>query len=178
MAGLLTPKPPQGDGMPQGMAQEQMPPEQAAPQNEEADPEVGEAANQAVDFMKSALYENSAGESFVQGLKRSQDKVEAIANYAYELADVAGERVGGVEPEDVIYLGAVALAEIGEIAQAVDSNVDDVTIAQAFSVMIERFAGELGVDTKELRMAMDQYTPEMLKQAITTFEGEEQNVSG
>lgn len=176
MAGLLTPKTPQGEGMPPEQGMEQMPPEQMP--NEGAAPEVGEAANQALDFMKSALYENSAGESFIQGLKRSQDKVEAIANYAYELADVAGERVGGVDPEDVIYLGAVALAEIGEIAQAVDKQVDDVTIAEALSVMIERFAGELGVDTRELRMAMDKFTPDMLSQAITTFTGDEQNVSG
>lgn len=135
----------------------------------------GAVVEKATEFMLAALYENNAGAGAAKSIIRAKDKAEAMANYAYELAGVAIEKAGASSEDDIVPIAALALTEIGEIAQAVDPTVTDEMIAKAMSIMVLRFYGEMGIDTRQLQAAMDQYTPDMMKQAI---QGAQENVGG
>lgn len=153
-----------------GLLSQQMPQEQM-PQDEGSD-ELSPQYEAAIKWMYAALYENNAGKNIAAAVSKSQDKPDTLANMAYEITGVGIEK-SSLPEEDWIPYAAAVLAKVATIAESVDSSIDDMAVAQALSIMIERFIGEMGGDTRSLRAAFDQYTPEMMKQAFDYVGGQD-----
>lgn len=140
-----------------GTPAEQESPEQGSAEPSEDDP----GYTQAVEFAMQALYQNKAAKDIAAALKNAGNKVDAMANTAYEIVSIVDERTEGAIPDELIAAFATfVLEEVAEIADAAGLDVQPSDVALALKQMILRFLGEQGVDTTQLQKAMDQVNPE------------------
>jgi hypothetical protein len=156
--------------MQEPMPEQPMPeePEMEEPESDENDP----AFLAAIEFVKSALYESGAADQVNAVLQKSQDPVDEMANLAYELVAIADEKTEGEVPDDLlILLASTVLSEVAEIAEASGVELQASDIASALKMMILRFVGEQGHDTRALHEAMNQISPEQINQMAA--EGDE-----
>jgi hypothetical protein len=99
-------------------------------------------------------------------LRSGTDKVESLANIAYEITSIVDEKTNGEVPRELIALLAMAiLNEIIDIAEAAKMGVTPADAAGAFKQMLLRYLGENGVDTTQLQQSMDQVDPKVFEGA-------------
>lgn len=147
-------------------------PTQAPAPEEGMDPESNEGFAKATQFAMEALYANQAANDIAKALRTAPDKVEAMANTAYEVVSITDERTDGAVPDELLAAFATfVLEEVAEIAEAAGLEVKPSEVALALKQMILRFLGEQGVDTTQLQQAMDQVDPEEFNRVA---EGEEE----
>ena len=110
---------------------------------------------QAMKYALQVLYEQGAG----------KDKVESMANVAYEITSTVDERTDGKVPRELIALLAMAiLKEVIDISKAAKVDSSPLDAANAFKMMLLRYLGENGVETSKLQQAMDQVDPAVFTQ--------------
>lgn len=115
----------------------------------------------AVEFAKTALYQEGAADQVHEVLVKSPDPVEELANIAYEMTSIADEKTeGGVPDELLVLLAGTMLEEVAGIAEASGIQLQPSDIAGALKNMILRWVGEQGHDTRQLQEAMDRVSPE------------------
>ena len=144
-----------------------MPPEQPAgmtpqdpglmqqPDQPEAD-ENDPAFQDAMKFAMQALYQQGAADNVSAVLKQSPDIVEALSNTAYEMTSIVDEKTQGAVPDELlVLLASRVLEEVADIAVASGVEVTPKIVAEAFKVMILRYVGDQGHDTRQLQAAMD-----------------------
>jgi hypothetical protein len=120
---------------------------------------------QAMKYALQVLYEKGAAKDVAEQVRAGKDKVESMANIAYEITSTVDERTEGKVPREMIGLLAMAiLKEVTDIASAAKVNLSPVDAANAFKMMLLRYLGENGVDTSELQQAMDQVDPSVFTQ--------------
>ena len=177
MAGLLKqprvmpPSPPAGQmqaGQPDMMPPDQSPPApqadpmqsgQQAPQQEQETPNATEddpAFQAAMKFAMQALYQQGAADNVSAIMKKAPDMVEALSNTAYEMTSVVDEKTQGAVPDELlVLLASRILEEVADIAVASGAEVTPKIVAEAFKVMILRYVGDQGYDTRNLKASMD-----------------------
>lgn len=147
-------------------------PTQAPAPEEGMDPENNEGFVKATQFAMEALYANKAANDIAKALRTAPDKVEAMANTAYEIVSITDEKTDGAVPDELLAAFATfVLGEVAEVAEAAGLEVKPSEVALALKQMILRFLGEQGVDTTQLQQAMDQVDPEEFNRMA---EGEEE----
>jgi hypothetical protein len=120
---------------------------------------------QALKFAMSVLYEQDAADDVAKQLNASQDKVEALANIAYDITSTVDEKTQGQVPRELIALLAMAiLKEVIDIAEALKIGITPKDAADAFKQMLLRYLGENGVDTSQLQQSMDKIDPKVFEQ--------------
>jgi hypothetical protein len=128
--------------------------------------EENPAFKQALRFAMSVLYEQNAADDVAKQLRSGTDKVESLANIAYEITSIVDEKTNGEVPRELIALLAMAiLNEIIDIAEAAKMGVTPADAAGAFKQMLLRYLGENGVDTTQLQQSMDQVDPKVFEGA-------------
>ena len=121
---------------------------------------------QAMRFAMSVLYEQDAADDVAKQLSVGQNKVDALANIAYEITSTVDEKTEGQVPDDLIaLLGMAILNEVIDIAEAMKLGVTPAEAAGAFKQMLLRYLGENGVDTTQLQQSMDQIDPKVFEGA-------------
>lgn len=146
-----------------GLIKEQM---GAAPAEGEEPDENNPAFVQAMKYAMQVLYEQNAADDVAKQLAAGQDKVESLANIAYEITSVVDEKTEGNVPRELIALLAMAiLNEVIDIAQATKMDITPADAAGAFKQMLLRYLGENGVDTTQLQQSMDQVDPKVFEGA-------------
>jgi len=141
-------------------------PTQAPAPEEGMDPESNQGFAKATQFAMEALYANKAANDIAKALRTAPDKVEAMANTAYEIVSITDEKTDGAVPDELLAAFATfVLEEVAEIAEAAGLEVKPSEVALALKQMILRFLGEQGVDTTQLQQAMDQVDPEEFNRA-------------
>lgn len=167
--------------MEQGLLQQQMPPEQMPEQMPEQ-PEEGAEVNESdpvfqayMQALGQGLYETGAASKIANALGRSGGEAQSLADVTYELINLAGDKVGQeIDPELLSLLAMTALEEVTEIAKAGGVEVTGAIAGKALQIMILRFLGEMGHDTRELQAAMDQVDPAMFDEAAQEQPAQEQ----
>ena len=173
MAGLISEKmAPQGapaqEAMPQDMGAQMQPGQQAEP--DESNP----AFQAAMELAMEAMYGQKAARDIAETLRTSQDKVDGLANTAYEIVSIIDERTDGAVPDELLVLLATnVLEEVADIGEAAGLQITPADVATALKQMILRFLGEQGVDTTQLEQAMGQVNPEEFNQMAMDAEGEQ-----
>lgn len=120
---------------------------------------------QAMKYALQVLYEKGAAKDVAEQVRAGKDKVESMANIAYEITSTVDERTDGKVPREMIGLLAMAiLNEVTDIASAAKVDLSPVDAANAFKMMLLRYLGENGVNTSELQQAMDQVDPSVFTQ--------------
>jgi hypothetical protein len=136
----------------------------SAPEAEAPD-ENNPAFVQALKFAMSVLYEQDAADDVAKQLQSGKDKVEALANIAYEITSTVDEKTQGQVPRELIaLLGMAILKEVIDIAEAMKMGITPKDAADAFKQMLLRYLGENGVDTTQLQQSMDQVDPKVFEQ--------------
>jgi len=121
---------------------------------------------QALKFSMSVLYEQNAADDVAKQLQSGKDKVETLANIAYEITSTVDEKTEGQVPRELIaLLGMAILKEVIDIAEAMKMGVTPADAAGAFKQMLLRYLGENGVDTTQLQQSMDQVDPKVFEGA-------------
>ena len=120
---------------------------------------------QAMRYALQVLYEKGAAKDVAEQVRAGKDKVESMANIAYEITSTVDERTEGKVPRELIGLLAMAiLKEVTDIASAAKVDMSPVDAANAFKMMLLRYLGENGVNTSQLQQAMDQVDPSVFTQ--------------
>ena len=120
---------------------------------------------QAMKYALQVLYEKGAAKDVAEQVRSGKDKVESMANIAYEITSTVDERTDGKVPREMIGLLAMAiLKEVTDIAGAAKVDLSPVDAANAFKMMLLRYLGENGVDTSQLQQAMDRVDPSVFTQ--------------
>lgn len=120
---------------------------------------------QAMKYALQVLYEQGAAKDVAKQLRAGNNKVEDMANIAYEITSTVDERTDGKVPRDLIALLAMAiLKEVIDIASAAQIDASPVDAANAFKTMLLRYLGENGVNTVQLQQAMDRVDPSVFTQ--------------
>lgn len=133
--------------------------------NADAD-ENNPAFKKAMQFAMHVLYEQDAADDVAKQLRSGADKVESLANIAYEITSIVDEKTNGEVPRELIALLAMAiLKEVIDIAEASKMGVTPADAAGAFKQMLLRYLGENGVDTTQLQQSMDQVDPKVFEGA-------------
>jgi hypothetical protein len=115
---------------------------------------------QAMKYALQVLYEQGAAKDIAEQVRAGKDKVESMANVAYEITSTVDERTDGKVPRELIALLAMAiLKEVIDIAKAAAVDTSPLDAANAFKMMLLRYLGENGVETSKLQQAMDQVDP-------------------
>lgn len=136
----------------------------SAPEPEGVD-ENNPAFVQALKFAMSVLYEKDAADDVAKQLSSGQDKVDALANIAYDLTTTVDEKTQGQVPRELIaLLGMAILKEVVDIAEALKLGITPKDAADAFKQMLLRYLGENGVDTSQLQQSMDKIDPNVFEQ--------------
>lgn len=121
---------------------------------------------QAMRFAMSVLYEQNAADDVAKQLRAGQDKVDTLANIAYDITTTVDEKTEGQVPRELIALLAMGiLNEVIDIAEALKLGVTPTEAAGAFKQMLLRYLGENGVDTSQLQQSMDQVDPKVFEGA-------------
>ena len=124
-----------------------------------------DAFQQAITFVKTALYENGAAKDVAKALKAG-DRMESLSEQAYKIVEIVDERTDGAVPdEQIALLAAEILEDVADIGEAAGIDYTPQEIAGAMRLMIVRFLQEQGMDTRELEAAMDKVDPKMFDQA-------------
>lgn len=120
---------------------------------------------QAMKYALQVLYEQGAAKDIAEQIRAGQDKVDTMANVAYEITSTVDERTDGKVPRELIALLAMAiLKEVIDIAKAAKVDSSPLDAANAFKTMLLRYLGENGVETSKLQQAMDQVDPSVFTQ--------------
>jgi hypothetical protein len=120
---------------------------------------------QAMKYALQVLYEQGAAKDIAEQVRAGKDKVESMANVAYEITSTVDERTDGKVPRELIALLAMAiLKEVIDIAKAAKVDTSPLDAANAFKMMLLRYLGENGVETSKLQQAMDQVDPAVFTQ--------------
>ena len=120
---------------------------------------------QAMKYALQVLYEGGAAKDVAEQVRAGKDKVETMANVAYEITSTVDERTDGKVPRELIALLAMAiLKEVIDIAKAAKVDTSPLDAANAFKMMLLRYLGENGVETSKLQQAMDQVDPAVFTQ--------------
>lgn len=120
----------------------------------------------AMKYAMEVLYKKDAAADIAKQLNSGSNKVDALANIAYEVTSVVDERTDGAVPRELIGLLAMAiLNEVLDIAEAARIDIKPEDAANAFKQMLLRYLGENGVDTTQLQQSMDQVDPSVFTQA-------------
>jgi len=120
---------------------------------------------QAMKYALQVLYEQGAAKDVAEQIRAGQDKVDTMANVAYEITTTVDERTDGKVPRELIALLAMAiLKEVIDIAKAAKVDSSPLDAANAFKMMLLRYLGENGVETSKLQQAMDQVDPSVFTQ--------------
>jgi len=120
---------------------------------------------QALKFAMGVLYEQGAADDVAKQLSAGQDKVDTLANIAYDITSTVDEKTQGQVPRELIALLAMAiLKEVIDIAEALKLGVTPKDAADAFKQMLLRYLGENGVDTSQLQQSMDKIDPKVFEQ--------------
>lgn len=120
---------------------------------------------QAMKYALQVLYEQGAAKDVAEQIRAGQDKVDTMANVAYEITTTVDERTDGKVPRELIALLAMAiLKEVIDIAKAAKVDSSPLDAANAFKTMLLRYLGENGVETSKLQQAMDQVDPSVFTQ--------------
>jgi hypothetical protein len=120
---------------------------------------------QAMKYALQVLYEGGAAKDVAEQVRAGKDKVESMANVAYEITSTVDERTDGKVPRELIALLAMAiLKEVIDIAKAAKVDTSPLDAANAFKMMLLRYLGENGVETSKLQQAMDQVDPAVFTQ--------------
>lgn len=120
---------------------------------------------QAMKFAMSVLYEQDAADDVAKQLRAGKDKVDTLANIAYDITSTVDEKTQGQVPRELIALLAMAiLKEVVDIAEALKMGITPADAAGAFKQMLLRYLGENGVDTTQLQQSMDQIDPKVFEQ--------------
>ena len=136
----------------------------SAPEAEAPD-ENNPAFVQALKFGMSVLYEQDAADDVAKQLSSGQNKVDTLANIAYDITSTVDEKTEGQVPRELIALLAMAiLKEVIDIAEALKMGVTPKDAADAFKQMLLRYLGENGVDTSQLQQSMDKIDPKVFEQ--------------
>ena len=136
-----------------------------APEAEGMD-ENNPAFVQALKFSMSVLYEQDAADDVAKQLQSGKDKVDTLANIAYDITSTVDEKTEGQVPRELIALLAMAiLKEVIDIAEAMKMGITPADAAGAFKQMLLRYLGENGVDTTQLQQSMDQVDPKVFEGA-------------
>lgn len=166
-------EPNQGQGLlgrVQGPAPQQQMQEAPVDDSPLAPPEDDPGYESAVNFFMTRLYEEGASDSVVEAVRVNPDDVAGtVAQLAFE---ITGEADAQAEPpmmeENIIPLALLILSELWEVAAAAlkmpAEEIDDAEMAASFKTMLYRYLEESGVDTTELRSAMDAITPEQFRE--------------
>jgi len=121
---------------------------------------------QAMKFAMSVLYEQNAADDVAKQLQAGQDKIDTLANVAYDITTTVDEKTEGQVPRELIaLLGMAILNEVIDIAEALKLGVTPAEAAGAFKQMLLRYLGENGVDTSQLQQSMDQIDPKVFEGA-------------
>jgi hypothetical protein len=119
----------------------------------------------AMKFAMRVLYEQKAAGDVAEQLRAAKDKTDALANIAYDITKTVDERTDGTVPRELIGLLAMAiLKEVIDIGQTAKMDITPQDAAGAFKTMILRYLGEHGIDTSQLRQAMDKVDPAIFSQ--------------
>ncbi len=114
----------------------------------------------ALKFAMQALYKGDGAEGVAKALRAAPDKMEALANTAYEIASITEERTQGAVPDELLgLLGMSILQEVADIAENAGVPLKPSDMAGALKTMILRFLGESGQDTSQLEAAMNEVDP-------------------
>jgi hypothetical protein len=120
---------------------------------------------QAMKYALQVLYEQGAAKDIAEQVRAGKDKVESMANVAYEITSTVDERTDGKVPRELIALLAMAiLKEVIDISKAAKVDSSPLDAANAFKMMLLRYLGENGVETSKLQQAMDQVDPAVFTQ--------------
>lgn len=120
---------------------------------------------QAMKYALQVLYEKGAAKDVAEQVRSGKDKVESMANIAYEITSTVDERTDGKVPRELIALLAMAiLKEVIDISKAAKVDSSPLDAANAFKMMLLRYLGENGVETSKLQQAMDQVDPAVFTQ--------------
>ena len=123
------------------------------------------AFQQAMQYAMEALYERGAAKDIAQQLKAAPSPVEGAANIAYEVVSVVDERTDGQVPDELLMMLSMnILGEVVEIADAAGLDMKPMDIADAFKQMLLRYLGEQGMDTTQLKQAMDWVDPSLFEE--------------
>lgn len=155
-----------------GLIQKQMAPENEAAESQMPDQGEGNEPDEnnpefltAMKYALQVLYEQNAAGDIAKQLRASQDKVNGLADIAYEITSVVDERTEGKVPRELIGLLAMSiLNEVIDIAEAAKMDIKPADAAGAFKQMLLRYLGENGVDTSQLQQAMDKVDPSVFDQ--------------
>ena len=159
--------PPQMPGQPADMAQSD-PSQQQPPDATDADP----AFQAAMKFAMQALYQNGAADNVSSIMKKAPDMVEALSNTAYEMTSVVDEKTQGAVPDELlVLLASRILEEVADIAVASGAEITPKIVAEAFKVMILRYVGDQGYDTRELKSSMDAVPDEDFEKLLNSDVG-------
>lgn len=119
----------------------------------------------AMKYAMRVLYEQKAAGDVAEQLRAAKDKTDALANIAYDITKTVDERTDGTVPRELIGLLAMAiLKEVIDIGQTAKMDITPQDAAGAFKAMILRYLGEHGIDTSQLRQAMDKVDPAIFSQ--------------
>lgn len=159
---------------PAGMSDAPVPAQGAGMQGEGETPGASPADEndpnfqRAMTFAMQTLYQEGAADNISESLKAAPEKVDALANTAYEITAIVDERTEGSVPDELLMLlGSNMLEEVADIAMASGVDLAPADIAEAFKLMVLRYLGENGYDTRELQTAMDGINPDDINRLVS-----------
>jgi hypothetical protein len=134
--------------------------------NKERGPDtINPAFAQALKFALSVLYKDGAAKNVAKQLRAAKNKVDGLADAAYEITRVVDERTEGAVPREMLgLLGMAILKEVLDIGEAAKMGITPADAAEAFKQMLLRYLGENGADTAQLQQAMDKIDPSVFGQ--------------
>jgi len=110
----------------------------------------------AMKFAMQALYQQGAADHVSEVLKKAPDVAEAMADTAYEMTSIVDEKTQSSVPDELlVLLASRILQEVADIAVASGVEVTPKIVADAFKLMVLRYVGDQGYDTRALQSAMD-----------------------
>lgn len=179
MALLQPQQPPVDAGMPAEAGQ--MPPEQTEDQMPDEQGEGEDAPDPAYDaayeWMLQKLYDKKLADKIVSVAKGEGDSIPMLTDMAYQLTAKADEATGGeVMEENLVSLGALALAEVFEVAVAAGAKFESADMASGLKQMVMRYLQESGIESgqlQQLQQAMNQVSPKQFNELAKTAEGQE-----
>lgn len=134
-------------------------------QKERAKNDLDPQLAQALKFAMSVLYKEGAAENVAKQLRAAKNKVDGLADVAYEITRIVDERTNAAVPRNLLGLLAMAiLKEITDIGEAANMGITPADAAGAFKQMILRYLGENGANTAQLQEAMDKIDPSVFGQ--------------
>lgn len=167
MQGLLQ-QPAEMRGAPQGAPQE-LPPEGMPPETMEEGMDEGAdeshpAFQASTQLIRDALYKEGAADNLHNIVAKNGMSAEVLADTAYDMLELVEDKTGGVPDELLARLAVHVVEEVVDIALASGEQLEEPEITEAVGIMVVRWAGEMGFDTRELQQAIDAALKEMFNE--------------